>query len=561
MHRGISLHMTSRSKGLLEDIVSSLWELETARQRQERLVLGVLAAGDTEKEHETLKWQQKQLLDAPGGLMAVLQQQLSELTMDSNTEDNLDRVSSSGFYEQSDIQPPLRHSSSSPSLSFYSRRGRPVEDAYMLDWEGQRARPLRAFLPRSFSAPYPPLEGIAEGIEDAEDDDNGTLWSKGQTPNGEDVNGTDMGTITNLNEDGGHTGIHGDHQGPTVEVDEGPTAEDIQQAMRVETYILSLLQRYCLNQTPTSTEGLSSTPDCWQELHAFPPNYCEQPENSEWQEWELINDEKASQDRYYLGSEANRFSQACKDPGSSIESSTIIADIDSHCLHHPCVSPSLTSESPKQDWEPTSLELAHQLPLARLYQEESWSSVRQRHVKTASQSLSEGTFQSQGFTTKPEHGYHSLGRDMDMHCFSEDYMSSQRLWSSTADLSQEEKVMLLRAEERLLRDTHLPFHVSPQSCTKYSEQGHHIGNETNTRGTQGDGSDSSLSETCSPGSSSRSSDSDESRGLVWPQQVPPCVPSFSQNAPTAMVRIKASHALKRKILRFRSGSLKVMTTV
>lgn len=59
MHRGISLHMTSRNnKELLEDVVYSLWELETARRRQERLVLCVLADGDTEKEHETLKWQQ-----------------------------------------------------------------------------------------------------------------------------------------------------------------------------------------------------------------------------------------------------------------------------------------------------------------------------------------------------------------------------------------------------------------------------------------------------------------------------------------------------------------------
>lgn len=58
MHRGISLHMTSRNKGLLEDVVSGLWELESARRRQERLVHGVLAPGDTDREHETLKWQQ-----------------------------------------------------------------------------------------------------------------------------------------------------------------------------------------------------------------------------------------------------------------------------------------------------------------------------------------------------------------------------------------------------------------------------------------------------------------------------------------------------------------------
>lgn len=437
------------------------------------------------------------------------------------------------------------------------------EDACMSDWEGQRARPLRAFLPRSFSAPYPPLEGIAEGSEDDEDDDNGTLWSKGQTPNGDDVNGPDMVPVTNLNEDGGHIGIPCDHQGPTVELDEGPSAEDIQQAMRVETYILGLLQRYCLNQTSTSTEVLSSDPDCWQERHAYPSNYCEQAENSEWQEWKIFNDEEASQDGYYLGNEADRFSQACNDPGSSIESSTIIADIDSHCLHHPCVSSPLPSDSSKQDWEPTSLELAHQLPLPGLYQEKSWSSAGQRHVKTTNQSRSEGSFQFQGFSTKPEHGYDTLGRDMEMHCFSEDYVSSQRLWSATANLSQEEKATVLRAEERLLRDTCLPFQIRPHSCSKYTEQDHHFGNEMNARGTDGDGdgSDSSLSETCSPGSSSRSSDSDESGGLVWPQQVPPYVPSVSQNASTAMVRIKASHALKRKILRFRSGSLKVMTTV
>lgn len=436
------------------------------------------------------------------------------------------------------------------------------EDTYMLEWEGQRARPLRAFLPRSLSAPYSTLEGIAEGVEDDEDDENETQLSENQTSSGKDVNGPDMVPVINLNEDSGLIGNHCDYLGPTEEVDEGPTAEDIQQAMRVETYILGLLQRYCLNQTPTSTEVLSSTPDRWHELHAFPPNYCEQRDNSEWQEWEIFNDEKASQDMYYRGDVTDRFSQVCKDPGSSNESSTMIADIDSHCLHHPCVSPHLSeSESPKQDWEPTSVKLAHQVPLARLYQEESWASVGQRHEKTTNQSQSEGSFQFQGFTVKPEHRYHTVGQDMDLHCFHEDYISSQRLWSSAADLSQDERATLFRVDKRFLRDTHLPLHVSPHSCTKYTEQDRHIGNEKNVRGNQEDGSDSSLSETCSPGSSSRSSDSNESGGLVWPQEVPPCVPSFSQNTPTAMVRIKASHALKKKILRFRSGSLKVMTTV
>ncbi|KAJ1073059.1 hypothetical protein K5549_015202 [Capra hircus] len=60
-------------------------------------------------------------------------------------------------------------------------------------------------------------------------------------------------------------------------------------------------------------------------------------------------------------------------------------------------------------------------------------------------------------------------------------------------------------------------------------------------------------------------------GLVWPQQL---VAATAASGPGAgagggapagpakvFVKIKASHALKKKILRFRSGSLKVMTTV
>ena len=88
-----------------------------------------------------------------------------------------------------------------------------------------------------------------------------------------------------------------------------------------------------------------------------------------------------------------------------------------------------------------------------------------------------------------------------------------------------------------------------------------------------------MSEVYSRASSSLSSDSDESVGLVWPQQLPPRLaqssssssssPQASANTASAsasaqpkdFVKIKASHALKKKILRFRTGSLKVMTTV
>ncbi|XP_006632347.2 dapper homolog 1 isoform X1 [Lepisosteus oculatus] len=78
-------------------------------------------------------------------------------------------------------------------------------------------------------------------------------------------------------------------------------------------------------------------------------------------------------------------------------------------------------------------------------------------------------------------------------------------------------------------------------------------------------SESSLSEVDFVGESTTSSDSDESGGLVWPQfgqSIGPVVPSEVTSAQAkAFVKIKASHNLKKKILRFRSGSLKLMTTV
>ncbi|XP_072303011.1 uncharacterized protein [Eucyclogobius newberryi] len=108
-------------------------------------------------------------------------------------------------------------------------------------------------------------------------------------------------------------------------------------------------------------------------------------------------------------------------------------------------------------------------------------------------------------------------------------------------------------------------HMEYQMDSRPVEDYHH--------GAQGE-SESSTSEADSPDSSSLSSDSDESGGLVWPQQLPPqlthpppAAAAAAAAAPggplqqKAFVKIKASHALKKKILRFRTGSLKVMTTV
>ncbi|KAG9336374.1 hypothetical protein JZ751_002721 [Albula glossodonta] len=77
-------------------------------------------------------------------------------------------------------------------------------------------------------------------------------------------------------------------------------------------------------------------------------------------------------------------------------------------------------------------------------------------------------------------------------------------------------------------------------------------------------SESSFSEVDFVGESTTTSDSEESGGVNWPQfgQAGSVLPQEMTSAQAkAFVKIKASHNLKRKILRFRSGSLKLMTTV
>ncbi|KAK7925446.1 hypothetical protein WMY93_007756 [Mugilogobius chulae] len=114
---------------------------------------------------------------------------------------------------------------------------------------------------------------------------------------------------------------------------------------------------------------------------------------------------------------------------------------------------------------------------------------------------------------------------------------------------------------------HLEYQLDSRPVEDYHHHHHH------PHAAQGE-SESSTSEADSPDSSSLSSDSDESGGLVWPQQLPPqlshpppaaaAAAAATSGGPLqqkAFVKIKASHALKKKILRFRTGSLKVMTTV
>lgn len=177
----------------------------------------------------------------------------------------------------------------------------------------------------------------------------------------------------------------------------------------------------------------------------------------------------------------------------------------------------------------------------------------------------------------------SQGHIMGLQACSSSHNGSRR-WCSNLELSQDEgdtpTGQGLRQPPRKARLGHACPNSHPQN---YQQQRWHSDPKDRAPLCQGEEayaaalpaeSESSMSEAYSPASSSLSSDSDESGGLVWPQQLPPRLVSTSfsttpsaqatANAPSqpkAFVKIKASHALKKKILRFRSGSLKVMTTV
>ncbi|KFQ59934.1 Dapper 1, partial [Pelecanus crispus] len=162
--------------------------------------------------------------------------------------------------------------------------------------------------------------------------------------------------------------------------------------------------------------------------------------------------------------------------------------------------------------------------------------------------------------------------------------AASRRWKSSAEISYEEALRRARRNRRegvgVYSQVPLPY-VSPYayvaSDSEYSAECESLFHSTvvdtsedeqsnYTTNCFGD-SESSLSEVEFVGESTTTSDSDESGGLIWSQFVQTLpiqtvtAPELHENAAKAFVKIKASHNLKKKILRFRSGSLKLMTTV
>ncbi|XP_056140080.1 dapper 1-like [Lampris incognitus] len=662
MHRAFSYPMTaerSRTKERLEASVAGLCELELRRQRQEALVLGALALGDPMphahsaskmscfsswgEENLTLRRQLSALQTSPWGLIQVLEQQVGELRIDTDNSafDGVqggmgDSRPCSGFCEPSEGQSPKERSCStelteSASSWAYNSETPKSLDALNLNGEHLMNVPApHATLPRSFSALYPPLQGIAEEAAGEE------FWQW-------EVQGANQAW----------------HQ---QSVEDQVSEEDYEQAVRVEGYILGLIQRHTLLPRPCQPRtslnpdlpycGVTAQSTIYKKTPSHTPEHSpvdlfvkppvDLSTNPESQGWgcDLLQGEAC-------GGEAPSLEEGCylamPYPHSSLPSmaggqSPSLPSLDPNCdvgsldlcheaqppqhhtvpysqthhnqslvsaqyipgqgCHAPVRSPRHFSPvQPKSGRDVTSPEQ----PSIKSKTSKKNQEERQRSRNKTSRSQSDNSLQ--GHRVLPERRYSTTERPQARReqAHNQDHVAGtqagytnssngSRRWCSNLELSQDEgDVQLGQAYRRPPRKARHDYispsaHLQTHHHRRYHGQPRHSdfperaplcrGEEGSYAGAAPGESESSMSEVYSPASSSLSSDSDESGGLVWPQQLPPrLVPSSSSSSsspqatantssqPKAFIKIKASHALKKKILRFRSGSLKVMTTV
>ncbi|XP_035635652.1 dapper homolog 3-like isoform X2 [Oncorhynchus keta] len=524
--------------------------------------------------------------------MASLEQQVGELRMD--TEDNAVEAST----ELMDIRP------SSGEFFVANREGQPESGS-------------RPTVPLSFSAPYPSLEGIAEGAGEGED--KAWAWDHSSGPGG------------------------------GLDVEGEPTEEDYRQAQRVETYILSLIQRRALSPRPCKPRTAitvarqsslcrkdplppppaASIPEHHPHHHqAAGPPPSEGPPAS-WACHSLDQEPYAciadSPHPYHHGYPApppprsppspdEQLVNAQYIPAQPLRAPTARASAHSHS-HRGAPGgpkPSRGAYSPvrgsQQQPAPQQLQQAKSkaAPKKCRFSEErerererDRERERERPVgskkpgRRACRSQSENSLNGQRGV--PERKYSTVERDgggsgsgsgrgsQSKGKRPQPGSTGYRRWRSTLELSQDEAEQPPQPPpaDQGSRRTRKPRPPPPPYAYINPHPHHHPHLEYLDRELatlcqpeeryphpgQGE-SESSLSED-SPASSSLSSDSDESGGLVWPQQLPPqlsspltaTAPAGAPLQPKAFVKIKASHALKKKILRFRTGSLKVMTTV
>ncbi|KAF3692982.1 Dapper 1-A Dapper1b [Channa argus] len=618
MHRAFSFPVTverSRTKQRLEASLAGLCELELRKQRQQCLVLGALALGDPlpqdhsrgelacfsswGQENLTLRRQLCALQNSPWGLMQTLEQQVEELRIDPH----------GGSYDGAQGE------------TGDSRPSSATEDPIMLN--GELDVPVRhTTLPRSFSAPHPPLEGITEEGTGADS----WQWES---------NGADVAWQQHSAED-------------------QITEEAYQQALRVEGYILGLIQRHTVSPRPCqpcttlspdhpfcTASGHSSLqgrtphmteqhiPDSHLQLHV---DLLANPHSQTWGcdllEREAIGKEPPSlEDDCYLAlpnpqSRPHSLAGRLPSPLTSLEPNCGFESLDLHC--EPASPQHLYLQPPI--YHKNNLVSAHYIPgqacCAPVRSPRNYNPEQPKHTQRSPDHIN-----SRSKTSKKSHNERERSKRSSSktnRCQSENSLLGQRVpperrystterhqsrekraqitglqvansshsgsrpWSSSLELSQDEgDTHTGQAHKQPPQKAclcHTGHHSQPQSYQQHHTQRWHSDFQEGTPPCQGEvgyaaaaahaESESSMSEVYSPASSSLSSDSDESGGLVWPQQLPPRIastsspnstsPQATKNAPPqpkAFVKIKASHALKKKILRFRSGSLKVMTTV
>ncbi|XP_061575054.1 dapper homolog 3 [Cololabis saira] len=641
----------SRSAERLEASLAGLCELELRRHRQERLVLGALALGEPGaregssgeleslgswgQHNLTLRRQLSALQSSPWGLMQALEQQVGELRIDIHDGccdgaqgDAGDSQPSSGFYESSEGQSPKRKPSSAEltesvsSWAYTNDRPKSIGDPLIMNGEFE-VPVLRLGLPRSFSAPHPPLEGIAEEGSAVES------WE------------WDL--------------IGASHSWQQQSAEDQVTEEDYQQALRVEGYILGLIQRHTLSPRPCQPRTTLSPdpPYCGASGHSSqhrrtPSLTAEQrlPDPNLQPHLDLMASSKGQGlgcdllEGEVCGGEAPSFEENCylalpypqsrpssltgrlpsplpsQDPNCGVGALNLCCEPPSpqHYLHpqppihqmHNLVSaqfiPSQACHAPVRSprhYKPEQSKSNRAVASPEHPNHKSKVSKKAHNDRQRSKKASSKTNRSQsensllGQRVLPERRYSTTERRQDranpvlnksqvsVPQVSHGGNNGSRRWCSNLELSQDEGENQTSAQghrrlPRKARHGHSCSHPQQQQSQRWQPDSH--GRAPLCQGEEGYAghhpaeSESSMSEVYSPASSSLSSDSDESGGLVWPQQLPPRLASTSSSSspspqanasshPKAFVKIKASHALKKKILRFRSGSLKVMTTV
>ncbi|XP_057695554.1 dapper homolog 3-like isoform X2 [Corythoichthys intestinalis] len=651
MQRAFSYPVTverSRTKERLEASLAGLCELELRKQRQEGLVLGALALGDPRPQLEapaagdvswfscwgqdnlTLRRQLSALQTSPWGLVQALEQQVGELRI--NTDHHDTAQGDTGFYESSEGQSPKgRTCSTEPtemvsSWPYTNDRPKSVGDTLLLNGESDMSAPQSGLL-RSFSAPHPPLEGIAEEVTPMES------WM------------LESCQVKQPSEQ--------QQQPPGDQV----TEEDFQQATRVEGYILHLVQRHtlsprpCQPRTTLSPDPSYSFTPAHPSLHRKSPSLSTEqghpgpqidlssnPKSPSWgcdlPEGEACGGEAPSleEERYLMlpypqcrphsltgtlpsplpfldpncgGGTLNlccepSTPQHCPQPPINQKHNLVSAQyIPGQACHAPLRSPK--HFNPAQSKTHQSSPDHHN---AKPKNSRKGHNEKQRSKKSSSKTgrsqsenslLGQRVLPERRYSTTERHqgrGDQAQGQVAKVHVGNNGDRANRR-WCSNLELSQDE------GENHMEQGHRRPPRKARPGHSGHHQQHHHHHNhhphqqhaqrwhsdyqqraplcqgEDAYVGAAPAESSSSMSEVYSPASSSLSSDSDESGGLVWPQQLPPRLATTSSSSsptaqaastnppaqPKAFVKIKASHALKKKILRFRSGSLKVMTTV